>query len=71
MTANACKDGKECSALVQLNFRANKQDKRKETSVDRQTLCAPLLDLIIGKSGKLIFKTSKENATREIKNILR
>ena len=53
---------------AELQSKQTRQKKRK-MSVDRQTLCAPLLDLIIGKRGNLIFKTSKKNATREIKNI--
>ena len=53
---------------AELQSKQTRQRKRK-TSVDRQTLCAPLLDLIIGKRGNLICKFSKENATREIKNI--
>ena len=48
-----------CARSTELQNKQTKQRKTK-TSVDRQTLCALLLDLIIGKSGNLIFKTSKE-----------
>ena len=59
-------------SVVTINDRERMQGWKgvlRKMSVDRQTLCAPLLDLIIGKRGNLIFKTSKENATREIKKI--